>query len=45
MTALNLAGLGGESEGLCRDAEQARGIGQVEPGLDAVRSRRNTGIL
>lgn len=39
MNTLDVAGLGGESEGFCCNAEQARGVGQVEPGFDAVRSR------
>lgn len=38
MSALDAAGFGGGSECLRRDAEQARGVGQVEPGGGAVGS-------
>ena len=39
MNALDLAGFGGEPEGLRRNAEQARRLVQVEPWFDAVRCR------
>jgi hypothetical protein len=36
MSTLDLAGLGGLSERLRRNSEEARGIAQVEPELDVI---------
>ena len=43
--AFDLSGLGCEPKRLCGHAKQARGTGQVEPGLNAVGAGRKTGIL